>query len=132
MAEEGTFCTVFDCMDGRCQQLIVEWCKRKLGAEYPDTITIAGCDGVLATNAQERKRALDMARISVGKHGAETAVIIGHSECAGYPVGEAEHRDAIKKDAALIAESGIFKSVIGLFVDLRKGVVIEVCRTEHH
>ena len=126
MSAHGTFCTVFDCMDGRCQALVAEWCKRELRAEYPDTITIAGCDGVLAADEGERGRAFRMARISAEKHGARQAVVVGHSECAGYPVSDEDHKKAIARDAALIRGSGIFENVTGLFVDVQNKTIERV------
>ena len=38
----GSFCTVFNCMNGRCQRLVHAWCEREFRVEYADTITIAG------------------------------------------------------------------------------------------
>ena len=129
MTAHGTFCTVFDCMDGRCQQAVSEWCRKNFGAEYPDTITIAGCDGVLVGDSAERERALSMARISAEKHGAKTAVVVGHSHCAGYDVSNEDHKDAVCKAAAIVHEAGIFEHVVGLFDDVDTGKIEEVCRT---
>ena len=128
MAGHGTFCTVFDCMDGRCQKMVGEWCRREFGVEYPDTITIAGCDGVLVSDPAERERALAMAHISAEKHGAQNAVVVGHSECAGFAVSDEEHKQAIRKAAAIIYESGLFEKVVGLFEDVKAGTLEEVCR----
>lgn len=129
MDNHGTFCTVFDCMDGRCQDMVGQWCKKEFGTEYPDTITIAGCDGVLVSDPAERERSLSMARISAEKHGAKNAVVVGHSHCAGFDVSNEEHKDAICKAAAIVYESGIFEHVIGLFDDVDKGTIEAVCRT---
>ena len=109
--------------------MVGEWCRREFGVEYPDTITIAGCDGVLVSNPAERERALAMARISAEKHGAQNAVVVGHSHCAGYDVPDKEHKDAICKAAAIVYESGIFQHVVGLFDDVETGKIEEVCRT---
>jgi len=115
-------------MDGRCQERIGAWCRKEFGVEYPDTITIAGCDGVLTQNPAEYARAMTMARISAEKHGAAHAVVVGHSECAGYPVSDEEHQSAIKESVARIAKEGIFKQVVGLFVYVKSGSITEVCR----
>lgn len=128
MSSEGTFCTVFDCMDGRCQQAVGQWCRDEFHVDYPDTITIAGCDGVLVNNKAECERALTMARISAEKHGAKNAVVVGHSHCAGYPVSDEEHKKAIKESAEIIKKSGVFQSVVGLFDDVETGKLEEVCR----
>lgn len=90
---------------------------------HPDTITIAGADGVLHSNPKELARAISMAKISADKHGATHALIVGHSECAGHPVSDKEHHRSIKKSSMLIKKAGVFKNVTGLFVDVRDGSI---------
>ena len=128
MSSHGTFCTVFDCMDGRTKELIAAWCRQELHVDYPDTITIAGCDGVLTRDTKELARAMGMARISADKHHSKQAVVVGHSECAGHRVSNEQHRKDIEKAAKLVAGSDIFKNVIGLFLDVRTDEIMEVCR----
>ena len=128
MSALGSFSTVFDCMDGRCQQSVGEWCKKNFGTDYADTITIAGLDGVLPQNAAERERAKTMAVISTEKHGARHAVVVGHSNCAGFPVSETEHMEAIKKSVDIVKGWGLFDSVVGLFMDVDKTMFKEVVR----
>lgn len=127
MSSHDTFCTVFDCMDGRCKAIIGAWCRQELDVDHPDTITIAGCDGVLITHQGERRRAFNMARISAHHHGSKQAIVVGHSECAGHPVSDEQHRKDIEQAAKLVAESGIFKNVTGLFLDVRKNEIQKVC-----
>lgn len=124
----GTFCTVFDCMDGRCQEAVGAWCRHSLGAEYPDTITIAGCDGVLCQDEGERTRALTMARISADKHGSTQAVVVGHSGCAGFITTAEGHQEAVRGAVAKIAGAGVFDTVIGLYHDVDTDQLGEVCR----
>lgn len=134
MSSHGTFsfCTVFSCMDGRCQRQVNAWCREEFEIEHPDTITIAGCDGVLATddkaNEVEWERALRMARISSEAHGSRQAVVIGHSLCVGYPVSPEEHRTAIKKAVGRIVGTGLFETVVGLYNDVDAKTLEEVCR----
>ena len=128
MSGHGSFCTVFDCMDGRCQQAIGEWCKKEFGTDYADTITIAGLDGVLPENAAERERSEAMAKISAEKHGAKQAVVVGHSGCAGFPVSNEEHAAAIKASAGIVKGWGLYDTVVGLFMDVDKKEIQEVCR----
>lgn len=128
-AHEGSaFCTVFDCMDGRCQAAVGAWCHEHFGSDKPDTITIAGADGVLAEGGPEWERALRMAKISAEAHGSKQAVIVGHSGCAGYQASADEHKAAVTKASGRIAEAGIFETVVGLFDDLDANTLTEVCR----
>lgn len=124
----GRFCTVFNCIDGRCQRLVHAWCERELGIEYADTITIAGCDSVLVADAAEAERAFKLAKISVDAHGARDAVIAGHSACAANKVSNDEHRADVERAAAAIAQRGLYRSVTGLFVDVDNKCVDFVCR----
>lgn len=128
MASHGTFCTVFDCMDGRCQDCIGAWCKKEFGTDYADTITIAGLDGVLPKDQAERDRAQMMGKISAEKHGSKNAVVVGHSGCAGFPVSNDEHAAAIKQSVDIVKKWGLFDKVVGLFVDVETGKIAEVCR----
>jgi hypothetical protein len=125
----GRFCTVFNCMDGRCQRLVHTWCEREFRVEYADTITIAGCDKVLLDNEAERERAMQMAKISIDKHGAQFAVVVGHSSCAGNPVSDEEHLIHVQQSVAMIAERGLFQGVVGPFVDVANKRVDFVCRS---
>lgn len=115
-------------MDGRCQDGIGEWCKKEFGIDYADTITVAGLDGVLPENAGECERAKTMAKISVEKHGAKQAVVVGHSGCVGFPVSEEEHVDAITKSVSIVKNWGLFDTVVGVFMDMDKKSIVEVCR----
>ncbi len=124
----GTFCTVFDCMDGRCQGIVGEWVRKNFGVEYPDTITVAGIDGVVVKDAAECERIMGLARISAEVHGAKQAAIAGHSCCAGFPVSDDEHKSAIMDAAKKISDSGMYQTVVGLFVSVEAGTVTEVCR----
>jgi hypothetical protein len=128
MENHGTFCTVFDCMDGRCQDSVGAWCKKEFGTQYADTITIAGLDGVLPKDQPERERAQKMAKISAEKHGSKNAVVVGHSNCAGFPVSKEEHAEAIKQSVKIVKDWGLYEKVVGLFMDVENKTISEVCR----
>ncbi len=128
MSSQHTFCTVFNCIDGRCQEPALAWCKKEFGATYADTVTIAGCDGVLLNDEGERERALINARISAEKHGAKRALIAGHSACAGYPTEREQHLEAIQQSAKIVSGFGLYDEVVGVFIDVADGSVTEVCR----
>ncbi len=134
MSNHGTFCTVFDCMDGRCQKLTIDWIKDNMqDIEYPDTITDAGICRVLARgDVDEIARAKERAKISTDKHGSHKAIIVGHSQCAGNPVSDEQQKGDIRKACEKVKSWGMFDEVVGLFEggdeDARKWGVEEVCR----
>jgi hypothetical protein len=115
-------------MDGRCQEAVGAWARQNFGVEYPDTLTIAGADGVLLSDAAEWERALVMAKISTEKHGATQAVVIGHSGCAGFVASPEEHQEAIRNTVAKITGTGLYETVVGLYHDVDAGTLEEVCR----
>jgi hypothetical protein len=116
-------------MDGRCQGPVGEWAKKHFGVDYPDTVTIAGADGLLCTDPAEWERALAMAKISAEKHGATCAVIAGHSGCAGFVASPEEHQDAIRSSVAKVVATGLYESVVGIFHDVDTNEIVEVCRS---
>ena len=132
--KHGVFCTVFDCMDGRCQAPTNNWIKNNItNVDFPDTITDAGMDRVLAYgNIVEVSQAKARAEISTGKHGSHIAVIVGHAECAGHPVSDEQHKIDTKLACENVMAWGLFDEVIGIFEggdeDAHKWGVEEVCR----
>ena len=115
-------------MDGRCQHAVGSWARQQFGVDYPDTITIAGADGVLNNNEVEWERALGMGKISVEKHGASKAVLVGHSGCAGFVASPEEHQEAIRNAVAKLASTNLYDTVVGLFHDVDTDELTEVCR----
>ncbi|MBU6321763.1 MAG: hypothetical protein KGI78_02815 [Patescibacteria group bacterium] len=116
-------------MDGRCQAVVGAWARTHFSVDHPDTVTIAGADGVLVTDPAEWERALAMATISAEKHGARGAIIAGHSGCAGFVASPEEHQDAIRGAVAKLVATGLFESVVGVYHDVDTDEIIEVCRS---
>lgn len=115
-------------MDGRCQHAVGSWARQQFGADYPDTITIAGVDGELNNNEAEWERALRMGKISVEKHGATQACVVGHSGCAGFVASAEEHQEAIRNAVAKLTSAGLYETVVGLYHDVDTDTLTEVCR----
>ena len=113
------FVTAINCMDGRVQQPVIEWMKKKYAVDYVDMITEPGPNKILAENTDDtavrsiRKRV----EISVKKHLSTTIAIIGHEDCAGNPVDKEKQVQQIKSAVHIIQSWGYKVSVIGLWVD---------------
>ncbi len=116
-----TFFTTLGCMDGRVQEPVAEFGRRKFGAEFPDTITEAGLVGKLAEESVDpnlleplRFKIVD---ISLEKHHSKGIIVHGHQECLGNPVEDVRHKDDIRKSVEKI-KSLINSSVpvVGVFV----------------
>ena len=92
------FATSVACMDGRIQEPLRAWIAKQFGPHYVDTVTQPGIDGVLAgsTNLGDAGLAQRMTAISVNAHKSRIAVVSGHYDCAGNPVGREQHIRDIK------------------------------------
>lgn len=119
MSQAGeTFFTSVGCMDGRSEQTISKWGRRKFDVGYADAITEAGMVGLLAQNptadllASLKKKI----SISVGKHGSKNIIISGHEDCAGNPVDNEKHKKDIFKSASILREMFSSVRVIPVFV----------------
>jgi carbonic anhydrase len=100
-----TFFTSIGCMDGRVQDPILRYGRKKFGVKYADTITEAGIVGLLAKENVDpdlldsiKKKIL----ISLEKHHSKGIIVHGHEECAGNPVDEDQHKKDVLKTAKTI------------------------------
>ena len=98
---DGRFATSISCMDGRIQTVLNDWTRENYGVDYVDTITAPGVDGRVARN-DDLGKIIQMARISVEKHGSRLIVVSGHHDCAGNPVSEEEHKGHIRSAVDVI------------------------------
>lgn len=104
---DETFFTIVGCMDGRVQEPVAEFGRKKFGAKYPDTITEAGLVGKLSQEKVDsdllesiRFKIVD---VSIGKHHSKGIVVHGHQECAASDaVDDQRHKEDIRKSAHLI------------------------------
>ncbi len=121
--EGETFFTSVGCMDGRVQKAVSEYASLMYGAEYADTITRAGLDGVFSKediDSQVYEAIKGMIMVSVDRHHSYGIVVHGHEECAGNPVSHDQHKEDIKKTVEVIK-----KMVEGKNVDVR-GVYVRL------
>lgn len=117
---DETFFTTVGCMDGRVQEPVADFGRKKFGAKYPDTITEAGLVGKLGQKKVDQrllgsiKNKID---ISLEKHHSKGIVVHGHQECAGNPVGDEKHKDDIRKSVLVLQSIIEFPIiVVGVFI----------------
>ncbi|MFI5265325.1 MAG: carbonic anhydrase [Candidatus Levyibacteriota bacterium] len=125
-----TFFTSVGCMDGRVQKVVNRYASLMYGAEYADTITRAGLDGLFASaeiDPEVYKSVKDMILVSVDKHKSFGIVVHGHEECAGNPVNDRQHKKDIKNTVAVIKKmvKGKGVKVRGVYVRLQPRQKIE-------
>lgn len=119
-----TFFTVVGCMDGRIQEAVFEFGRRKFDAKFPDDITDAGIVKQIALNPEPEyfehfKKEL---MVSLVNHGSMGILVDGHQDCAGNPTDDETHKKDILKVVDFIktiTEGNI--RVIGVFVTQDRG-----------
>jgi len=121
MSQTGeTFFTAVGCMDGRVQEVITEFGRKKFGVKYPDTITEAGIVGLLS-KAQPDQFLIDSVKfkvvdVSIGMHSSRGVIVHGHAECAGNKVSDAQHKEDIKNSVRVMKTLVGSVPVFGVFV----------------
>lgn len=125
-----TFFTSIGCMDGRVQHAVNSYATLVFGAEFPDTITKAGFDGLFAHNELDRTEhdsVEKMLMVSVEKHNSVGVIVHGHEHCAGNPVDQKQHKKDIKKSVEKIKKMVWNKKieVKGVYVSLTPRIRIE-------
>ena len=118
-----TFFTSVGCMDGRVQNPVAEYGKKRYGVLYPDTVTEAGLVGILAGNPTQeflesiKKKIL----ISVEKHHSKGIIVHGHQHCAGNPVEDEKHKQDTLKAAEIIKTMILGLEVKPVFIVQQNG-----------
>jgi hypothetical protein len=85
-------------MDGRIQEPLIEYIKRKAGVDYVDAITEAGPIGLVAEgDVQKTSAVAERLKVSIVKHGAKHVFVSGHHDCAGNPVDKETQVAQVKK-----------------------------------
>jgi carbonic anhydrase len=115
---DAKFVTAITCMDGRVQQPVSDWMRQTFAADYVDTITEPGPDGILAGGdtvvvAAIRRRL----EISAKAHGSRVVAIVAHDDCAGNPVAKKQHLEQLGRAAELVRSWGLPMQVVTVWVN---------------
>jgi hypothetical protein len=106
-------------MDGRVQLPVIEYLKRRFGAEYVDVITEPGPNLILAQQSNHSlvESIFERIKISVERHHSMGIAIAGHYDCAGNPASKEVQILHIKDAIAMV--HGRYRQIatIGLWVD---------------
>jgi hypothetical protein len=107
-------------MDGRTQEPLIEWMKRRFDAEYVDMITEPGPDRIVAWGSLSAINAIkEKVLISVRKHGSAIVAVAGHDDCAGNPAPKQEHVEQIKEAVERIVSWDLGVRAYGLWINER-------------
>ncbi len=114
-----SFCTAINCMDGRVQEPVIKYLKKRFNVDYVDTITEPGPNLILAeqSDAHAIDSILRRLKISIEKHNSKAVAIVGHHDCAGNPAPRELQFVHIEKAIHFIGQSYPNIEIIGLWID---------------
>jgi carbonic anhydrase len=112
------FATALNCMDGRVQEPVIKFLKEKYKVDFVDMITEPGIDRILAEGDKKTLEEIkNKIEISIKKHRSKVVAIVGHTDCAGNPVGKREHLRQIRKGKEILKSMNIEAEILGLWVN---------------
>ena len=118
-----SFYTAINCMDGRIQESVANYIKKKYNVLFVDMITGAGPVKILSNKKTENLESIiSCIDISLKKHKSKGIAIVAHYDCAGNPVPDEEQKKLLKKAVIFLENKYINVSVCGLWVDKNKKV----------
>jgi carbonic anhydrase len=108
--------TCLNCIDGRVQLPILHWIREHYRIDFVDVITVAGMDGVLASqdNIDDIIRSITIS-ISINK--SILIFVVGHYDCRGNCVDKKIHREHIAKSVKRLKAYWPELEIIGLWVN---------------
>ena len=113
-----SFYTAINCMDGRIQESVTNYIKKKYNVLFVDMITGAGPVKILSNKKTENLESIiSCIDISLKKHKSKGIAIVAHYDCAGNPISDEEQKKLLKKSVIFLADKYINISVCGLWVD---------------
>ncbi|HFC10924.1 MAG TPA: hypothetical protein ENJ75_01905 [Candidatus Kaiserbacteria bacterium] len=126
------FITEIGCMDGRETEPVERFIKNTVVSEGEsreiaiDKVTEPGMDAILSgdSNFTQIFQVYKKSEISAKHHKSSTAIVVGHSSCAGNPVEDSVHIKQIEKSVKVVSGWNLFTKIIGVFVDAKREVQI--------
>ncbi len=113
-----SFYTAINCMDGRIQESVTNYIKKKYNVLFVDMITSAGPVKILSNKKIENLESIiSCIDISLKQHKSKGIAIVAHYDCAGNPISDEEQKKLLKKSVAFLSDKYINISVCGLWID---------------
>jgi hypothetical protein len=119
------FGTAINCIDGRTQEVVIDYMKQKYNIDGVDMVTFPGVDGLFSNEQNSTEIALirRAVSISIERHGSQIIALVGHYDCAGNP-GDREHHNKHIRRAMQEVSSWNYKEVIGLYVNEKREIEV--------
>ena len=113
-----SFYTAINCMDGRIQEPVANYIKKKYSVLFVDMITGIGPVKILSNKKIENlEPIISCIDISLKKHESKGIAIVAHYDCAGNPIPDEEQKKLLQKAVTFLMKKYINVSVCGLWVN---------------
>jgi hypothetical protein len=121
------FGTAINCIDGRTQEVVIDYMKQKYNIDGVDMVTFPGADG-LFSNEQNLPEIVALIRravsISIERHGSQIIALVGHYDCAGNPGDRELHNKHIRRAMQEVSSWNLNTQVIGLYVNEKREIEV--------
>lgn len=119
MKDGDKFACAINCMDGRVQDAVTRYFRKRYRVKWVDQVTEPGPCRILAENRQQHliDNIRERVRISVDCHGSEVVAIVAHHGCAGNSVRKEEQLRHLRKAYETVKSFGFNVDVILLWVE---------------
>jgi hypothetical protein len=113
------FGTAINCIDGRTQEPVINFMKKKYDIDGVDMVTFPGADGIFSV--RENLDKIEIIRrsvsISIEKHHSRIIAIVGHFDCAGNPGDKEHHYAHIRKALHEVSSWNFDAQIAGYYVN---------------
>jgi hypothetical protein len=113
------FGTAINCIDGRTQEPVIDFMKKKYNIDGVDMVTYPGVDGIISNseNSDEITLLRRAVSISIQKHGSRIIAIVGHFDCAGNPGDKEHHYEHIRRGLDEVSSWNFNAQIAGFYVN---------------
>jgi len=114
-----SFSTAVNCMDGRAQEPVINFMKKRFNCQWVDMITEPGPNLILAENENTplTDSLFNRIDISVYKHLSNAIAVTGHYDCAGNPASETDQKNHLALAAEILRGKYQKTEIICLWLD---------------
>jgi hypothetical protein len=113
------FGTAINCIDGRTQEPVINFMKKKYDIDGVDMVTFPGADGIFSV--RENLDKIEIVRrsvsISIEKHNSRIIAVVGHFDCAGNPGDKEHHYAHIRKALHEVSSWNFDAQIAGYYVN---------------
>jgi len=120
------FGTAINCIDGRTQEVVIDYMKQKYNIDGVDMVTFPGADGLFSNEQNSTEVALIRRAVSVSidRHGSQIVALVGHHDCAGNPGDREHHNKHIRRAMQEVSSWNLNTQVIGLYVNEKREIEV--------